>query len=69
MIIISILIAWPIAYLLMNTWLGNFAYHIQIGAGVFLLSLLISVIITLIAISYHVVKLSGVNPAAVIRNE
>jgi len=69
LIMISIFMAWPLAYFLMKTWLENFAYHIEIGAGVFLLSLLISVIITLIAISYHVVKLSGVNPAAVIRNE
>ena len=68
-IMISVVVAWPLAYLLMKKWLENFAYHIEIGAGVFLLSLLISVIITLIAISYHVIKLSMVNPASMIRHE
>jgi len=68
-IMISIVVAWPLAYLLMKKWLENFAFHIEIGAGVFLLSLLISVIITLIAISYHVIKLSMVNPASMIRHE
>jgi putative ABC transport system permease protein len=68
-IMISIVVAWPLAYLLMKKWLENFAYHIEIGAGVFLLSILISVIITLIAISYHVIKLSMVNPASMIRHE
>lgn len=67
-IMVSIVFAWPVAYLLMNKWLENFAYHIKIGAGVFFLSLLISLLISLLAISYHVIKLSRVNPA-IIRNE
>jgi putative ABC transport system permease protein len=69
LISVSIVFAWPIAYLLMNKWLQNFAYHIKTGAGVFLLSLLISLVISLIAISYHVIKLSRVNPAEMIRHE
>jgi len=68
-IMVSIVFAWPVAYLLMNKWLENFAYHIKIGAGVFFLSLLISIFISLLAISYHVIKLSGINPASMIRNE
>lgn len=68
-IMASLVLAWPVAYLLMNKWLENFAYHIKIGAGVFFLSLLISLFISLLAISYHVIKLSRVNPAAMIRNE
>ncbi len=68
-IMVSILFAWPVAYFLMNKWLENFAYHIKIGAGVFFLSLSISLFISLLAISYHMIKLSGVNPASMIRNE
>jgi len=68
-ILISILFAWPAAYLLMNKWLQNFAFHADIGAGIFLLSLVITLLISLIAISYHVVKLSRVNPAEMIRHE
>ena len=69
LILVSILFGWPIAYLLMNRWFENFAYHVKAGAGVFLLSLLITLVISLISISYHVIKLSRVNPAEMIRHE
>ena len=65
----SVLFAWPTAYLLMNKWLQNFAFHIETGVGVFIVSLVITLVISLIAISYHVVRLSAVNPAEMIRHE
>jgi putative ABC transport system permease protein len=69
LILAAVLVAWPVAYLLMNLWLQKFAYHIEIGVSVFLLSLVISLSISLIAISYHVLKLSVVNPAEKLRQE
>jgi len=68
-ILISLLFAWPIAYLSMSKWLQDFAYHINIGAGDFLLSLLIISLVSLTAVSYHVIKLARVNPAEMIRHE
>jgi putative ABC transport system permease protein len=68
-ILISLLFSWPIAYLLMTKWLQIFAYHINIGTGVFLLSLLIISLLSLTAVSYHVIKLARVNPAATLRHE
>jgi putative ABC transport system permease protein len=68
-IMVSIVLAWPIAYSLMTKWLQNFAYHVNIGTGVFLRALLISLLISLLAISYHAIKLSRVNPAKMIRHE
>jgi putative ABC transport system permease protein len=66
-IMISVLFAWPLAYLLMNKWLQNFAYHVDQTIGVFLLSLLITLIISIISVSHHILKLSRVNPAEMIR--
>ncbi|MGB8358025.1 MAG: ABC transporter permease [Bacteroidales bacterium] len=68
-IFLSLIFAWPIAYILMNRWLQNYAYHVNTGAGVFLYSLLITLMISLIAVSYYVIKLSRVNPAEIIRHE
>jgi putative ABC transport system permease protein len=68
-ILISISLAWPIAYLLMTKWLQNFAYHVNIGTGVFLFSLLIILLISLTAVSYHVIKLARVSPAGMLRHE
>jgi len=68
-ILLSVIFAWPAAYLLTNKWLQDFAYHTKIGAGVYILSLLIAVVISLSAIIYHIIKLSRVNPAEMIRHE
>jgi putative ABC transport system permease protein len=68
-IFVSVLLAWPVAYIIMTKWLQNFAYHVKIGVAVFLLSFFISLLISLIAISYHIIKLSIVNPADMIRYE
>jgi putative ABC transport system permease protein len=68
-IFVSVIFAWPAAYILMNGWLQNFAYHIKIGAGVFICSLIVTLLVSAVAVSYHVIKLSRVNPAVMIRYE
>jgi putative ABC transport system permease protein len=69
MIFMSLIFAWPIAYILMNRWLQNYAYHVNTGTGVFLYSFFITLLISLIAVSYYVIKLSRVNPAEIMRHE
>jgi putative ABC transport system permease protein len=68
-IFVSFVIAGPVAHILMTRWLQNFAYHTNIGTGVFMLSFLIILLISLTAIIYHVTKLARVNPAEMIRHE
>ncbi len=68
-ILISIFFAWPVSYLVMNKWLQDFAYHINIGAVVFIASLFITLLISVSAVSYHIIKLSKVNPSEMIRHE
>jgi putative ABC transport system permease protein len=68
-IFVSLLFAWPASYFLMTGWLRNYAYHVPLGAGVFLLSLALILLISVLAISYHIVKLSRVNPAETLRHE
>lgn len=66
-IIVSVLFAWPLAYVLMNKWLQGFAYRIDPEAGIFVLSLLIILLISIISVSYHILKISRINPAEIIR--
>jgi putative ABC transport system permease protein len=68
-IFVSLIFAWPTGYILMNRWLQNFAYHVNPGAAVFLYSLIFTTLVSAIAISYHVIRLSTVNPAVMIRHE
>ena len=69
LIMISIVIAIPITYLIMNSWLQNFAYRITVNWWIFLLS---SAIITFIAgstISYQTIKTALSNPAKALKYE
>ena len=44
-IVIANIIAWPVAYFAMNKWLQNFAYRINIGIWIFIVSALFALII------------------------
>ena len=61
-VIISNLIAWPIAYYLMNNWLQDFIYRVKIDWWIFVLAGGIVLVIALITISFHSVKAATVNP-------
>ncbi|AZQ61055.1 FtsX-like permease family protein [Flammeovirga pectinis] len=56
------LIAWPISYLGMRLWLENFPKTITIGIGVYIFSGGVTLLLTLITVSYHVVKAAFKNP-------
>ncbi len=68
-ILIANIIALPVAYFIMTKWLHNFAYKINIGAGVFLISGLSSIIIALITISFYTTRAANTNPAEIIKYE
>ena len=69
LVIIAILIAIPISWYAMNRWLDNFAYKINIGWVVFLVSGLIAITIALFTISFQSVKAAFTNPVKILRNE
>lgn len=69
LILFSLVLAWPVAYLLMTSWLQKFAFRTEIGISIFLLSLTISFAISMVSISYHVIRLSNVEPAEMIRQK
>ena len=66
---ISNLIAWPISWYFINTWLHNFAYRINIGWWSFVLSAVIALGITLLTISIQAIKAATANPVESLRYE
>jgi putative ABC transport system permease protein len=66
---IAFLIAAPAGYYLMNSWLNNYAYHISIGPGTFVLAILVSIIIAGVTIAYQTIKAALVNPVKSLRSE
>lgn len=69
LVIISIIIASPLSYWLMNVWLKEYPYHVQIQWWVFVLAGLLSVVISLITVIYQSIKAATVNPVKSLRTE
>jgi putative ABC transport system permease protein len=69
LILMSIVIASPLAYYLMSQWLQNFAYRIEISWWVFALSGILALLIAFITISYQAIKAAWANPVEALRNE
>lgn len=68
-IVIAFVIAVPIAWYVMNSWLQNFAYKIGLSWWIFALAGIIALIIVLITVSFQVVKLARRNPVEALRYE
>jgi putative ABC transport system permease protein len=68
-VVISNIIAWPISFFAMNNWLQNFSYRIEFPFWTFIISLLLSITIAVITVSWQSIKASRMNPAASIRSE
>ncbi|MGB8317542.1 MAG: FtsX-like permease family protein, partial [Ignavibacteriaceae bacterium] len=61
-VLLANLIAWPAAYYIMNNWLKNFAYRINISWSVFVLAGFIALIIALATVSFQTIKAARANP-------
>jgi len=68
-VVLSNIVAWPVAYFAMNRWLENFAYRTKIGAWVFIASGIITLIIALLTVSFKAIKAALSNPADSLRYE
>jgi putative ABC transport system permease protein len=69
MILIANIVAFPLAYLLLKAWLGNFAYQVNINLALFALSGFIAIAIAFLTISYQAMGAAKTNPADVLKGE
>lgn len=69
LILIALLIAVPIAYVMMRNWLANFAYSMPLGADKFVISGVSTVLIAVLTISWLSVKAVVTNPVDSLRSE
>ena len=66
---IGFLIAAPAAWYVMNQWLNDFAYKIDIGPSIFVAGLLITFLIAIFTVGYRSFKAAVANPARSLRSE
>lgn len=69
LVLISIVIASPLAWYAMNQWLQGFAYKADITWWIFALSGLLAIIIALLTVSFQSVKAALMNPVKSLRSE
>ncbi|WP_439581330.1 ABC transporter permease [Dyadobacter bucti] len=69
LVLISVLIAIPVAYYCMDQWLHNFAYRIEISWWMFAAGGAASIVMALITISFQGFKAALANPADSLRSE
>lgn len=69
LVVAANVLAWPVAYAMMNQWLENFAYRIEIGWWVFLLAGGSALLIALLTVSFQATKAALANPVEALRYE
>lgn len=69
LVLVSVVIASPIAYYFMEQWLQDFAYRIQVSWRVFGYTALVILFISLLTISYQAIKAALRNPVDSLRSE
>lgn len=67
LVLIGVVISSPVAWYVMNQWLDNFAYKIDIQWWVFVLAGLLAICIAMITISYQSIRAAMMNPVKSLR--
>ncbi len=69
LVLLAIVIASPLAWWAMHTWLQDFVYRIDISGWVFVLAGVVAVLIALLTVSYQAIKAAVANPVKSLRTE
>jgi len=68
-VLIANIIAWPLAYFLMRSWLRDFPYRINLSWTLFFATALLSLLISQITVTFQALKAAHTNPADSLRYE
>ena len=69
LVLISCVIASPLAFYFLQKWLMKYDYRITIGPGVFIVSAIVAIVITLVTISSQAIKAALMNPVKSLKTE
>ena len=67
--LVANVIAWPVAYWMMDRWLTNFAYRIELSVGVFAIAGILTLLIALLTVNIQTLKDARRNPVDALRYE
>ncbi|MEM1121464.1 MAG: FtsX-like permease family protein, partial [Bacteroidota bacterium] len=69
LILVALVIAFPIAYYVMEEWLTNFAYRIEMPLWVFLVAGILTIALALLTVGAQSLKAATVNPVQSLKSE
>jgi len=69
LVIISMIIASPVAWFVMNKWLESYTYRISISWSIFLIAGMFAIFIALFTVSFQAIKAAVANPIKSLRTE
>lgn len=69
LILLSTIVAFPLAWWAMNSWLGDFAFRVNISGWIFILAGASALLIALATISFQAIKAAITNPVKALRTE
>ncbi len=68
-VLISIVLSVPLAWYIMNRWLEDYAYRINISWGVFIIAGGLAIMVALLTVSFQAVKAALANPVRALKTE
>jgi putative ABC transport system permease protein len=69
LVAIAFILSVPVTYWAMQNWLNNYAYRINISAGIFVSAGIAAILIAIITISFQAIRAALMNPVKSIRTE
>ena len=69
LVVIANVIVWPLAYFIMNQWLQKFAYRINISWWSFVLTCGSVLVVSLLTVSWQILRAATANPVDSLRYE
>ena len=69
LVIVANVLAWPVAYAAMNSWLDGFAYRVELGWTTFILAGILAMAIALLTVGFQAVRAATANPVESLRTE
>jgi ABC-type antimicrobial peptide transport system permease subunit len=66
---IAFIVSAPVGYYFMQNWLSGFYYHTSMGIGIFIFSIVFSIVIAWLTVGYKAIRAALVNPVKSLKTE
>jgi putative ABC transport system permease protein len=69
LVVVSNVVAWPVAYYVMNKWLQSFAYRVDLSWWIFMVAGLMALVVASMTVSWQAIKAAVSDPVDALRYE